>query len=107
MLSLGPTVIAILMNRKKLESLSKENQAVIRQYSGEWLAARIVEGYAPYNKEIVEQLKSDPARAVVFPSQADIDVAAMLLMSSAAEARIKECIFMVASFGTPRDRQRI
>jgi TRAP-type C4-dicarboxylate transport system substrate-binding protein len=85
MLSLGPTVIAILMNRKKLESLSKENQAVIRQYSGEWLAARIVEGYAPYNKEIVEQLKSDPAREVVFPSQADIDVAAIAFKAARME----------------------
>jgi TRAP-type C4-dicarboxylate transport system substrate-binding protein len=85
MLLLGPTVIAILMNRKKLESLSEGNQAVIRQYSGEWLAARIVEGYAPYNREIVEQLKSDPAREVVFPSHADIGVAAIAFKAARME----------------------
>ena len=85
MLSLGPTVITILMNRKKFESLPEASQAVIRRYSGEWLAARIVEGYAPYNKEIVEQLKSDPARKVTFPSQTDIDVAARAFKAARTE----------------------
>ncbi len=85
MLSLGPTVITILMNRKIFESLPEANQDVIRQYSGEWLAARIVEGYVPYNKEIVEQLKSDPARTVCLPSQTDIDVAARAFKAARAE----------------------
>jgi TRAP-type C4-dicarboxylate transport system substrate-binding protein len=76
MLSFGPTVISILMNRKKLDSLPKDNQDVIRRYSGEWLAARIIEGYAPYNSGVLEQLKSDPERKVIFPTQAEIGVAA-------------------------------
>jgi TRAP-type C4-dicarboxylate transport system substrate-binding protein len=74
-LRLGPTAITILMNRKKFESLPKAGQDVIREYSGEWLAARIIEGYALYNNEIVEGLKSDPLRKVIFPGQAEIDVA--------------------------------
>jgi TRAP-type C4-dicarboxylate transport system substrate-binding protein len=85
MLSLGPTVITILMNRRKFEALSEAHQEVILKYSGEWLAARIIEGYAPYNKEIVEQLKSDPARVVIFPSQADNDLAAQAFKATRAE----------------------
>jgi TRAP-type C4-dicarboxylate transport system substrate-binding protein len=85
MLSLGPTVITILMNRKKFESLSEANRDVIRKHSGEWLAARIIEGYAPYNKEIVEQLKSDPARQVIFPSQADTYLAAQAFKAARTE----------------------
>lgn len=74
-LRLGSNATTILMNRKKFESLPKAGQDVIRQYSGEWLATRFIEGYAPYNKEILEQLKSDPSRKVIFPSPAEIDVA--------------------------------
>jgi TRAP-type C4-dicarboxylate transport system substrate-binding protein len=74
-LNLGPSLMTILMSRKKFESLPKAGQDVIREYSGEWLAARFIESYGRYNKEFLEQLKSDPARKVIFPSQAEIDVA--------------------------------
>jgi TRAP-type C4-dicarboxylate transport system substrate-binding protein len=74
-LRLGSSVMTILMNRKKFGSLPKSDQDVIRKYSGEWPAARFIEGSEPYNEEFLEKLKSDPSRKVIFPSQSEIDVA--------------------------------
>jgi TRAP-type C4-dicarboxylate transport system substrate-binding protein len=75
LLRLGPSVRSILMNRKKLESLPKAGQDVIRKYSGEWLVERVVDGYEPSTAAQFEQLKSDPARTVISPTQSEIDEA--------------------------------
>jgi TRAP-type C4-dicarboxylate transport system substrate-binding protein len=75
MLRLGTAPLAILMNRKKFDSLPKTAQDLIRKYSGEWLAARYIEAYDANADPIVKQLKSDPKRTVVFPSQLDLDTA--------------------------------
>jgi TRAP-type transport system periplasmic protein len=74
-LRLGSSVMTILMNRKKFESLPKSDQDVIRKYSGEWPVTRFIEASEPYNEEFLEKLKSDPLRKVIFPSQSEIDVA--------------------------------
>ena len=84
-LRLGSSVMTILMNRKTFESLPKAGQDVIREYSGEWLATRFVEGYEVYNKEFLEQLKSDPSRTVIFPSRPEIDVAEQAFRTVRAE----------------------
>jgi TRAP-type C4-dicarboxylate transport system substrate-binding protein len=75
-LRLGPSVLSILMNRKRFESLPKAGQDVIRKYGGEWLAERFVKGYELYNADLFEQLKSEPLRKVIFPSQSEMDTAA-------------------------------
>jgi TRAP-type C4-dicarboxylate transport system substrate-binding protein len=69
--------LALVMNRKVFEGLPKEAQAIIRKYGGTWAADRFVEGYAAYDNKIMEQLRSDPKRAVVFPSPADAKRAAV------------------------------
>ena len=74
-LLLGPSVRSLLMSRKKFESLPRAGQDVIRKYSGQWLTERAVDGFEAYDAALREQLKSDPMRTVVFPSQSDIDVA--------------------------------
>jgi TRAP-type C4-dicarboxylate transport system substrate-binding protein len=74
-LRIGPTVRSILMNRAKFDSLPKAGQGVIRKYSGAWLTERFLDADERYNAALVEQLKSDPLRTVMFPSQAEIDVA--------------------------------
>jgi TRAP-type C4-dicarboxylate transport system substrate-binding protein len=74
-LNLGAAPLLILMNRKKFDSLPQAGQDVIREYSGEWMAARYIEEYAATNDPILEKLKSDPKRAVTFPSKADLDKA--------------------------------
>lgn len=74
-LSLGAAPLLILMNRKKFDSLPKAGQDVIRQYSGEWIAAHYVDAYDATNNPMMEKLKSDPKRSVTFPSNADLDTA--------------------------------
>lgn len=70
---LGVVPLAILMNRKKFDSLPKAAQDTIRKYSGEWTANRFNEGIGTYNASVVQQLQADPKRKVVTPSQADLD----------------------------------
>ena len=71
MLRVGSAPLAIVMNRKKFESLSKAGQGLIRKYSGEWTAQQYVAIFEKENAEAIEQLKSDPNRTFVVPSQGD------------------------------------
>jgi TRAP-type C4-dicarboxylate transport system substrate-binding protein len=75
MLGLGTAPLAILMNRRKLESLPNTAQDLIRKYSGEWLATRYIEAYDAKANTIMGQLNSDPKRTVTVPSQADLETA--------------------------------
>ena len=59
------------MNREKFEALPKSVQDIIRKYSGAWSAARFIEIYDRSDVQILEQLRADPNRKVVFPSVAD------------------------------------
>ncbi|MSQ70594.1 MAG: TRAP transporter substrate-binding protein [Betaproteobacteria bacterium] len=69
---LGIVPLAILLNRKKFDSLPKAGQDAIRKYSGEWTALRFNEGIGAYNDSLVKQLQDDPKRKVVFPSEAEL-----------------------------------
>ena len=71
MIRLGGVPVALVMNRKKFESLPPQAQAIIRKYSGQWLAERSVTGMDALDKLTLAQLKSDPRRTVVFPSPSD------------------------------------
>jgi TRAP-type C4-dicarboxylate transport system substrate-binding protein len=70
---LGIVPLAILMNKKKFDSLPRAGQDAIRKYSGEWTAARFNKGIGDYNDSLVKQLQADPKRRVVFPSQGELD----------------------------------
>ncbi len=70
---LGVVPLAMLMNRKKFDSLPKSAQDAIRKYSGDWTAAKFNEGVGAYNESVIKQLQADPKRKVVFPPQADLD----------------------------------
>jgi TRAP-type C4-dicarboxylate transport system substrate-binding protein len=63
------------MNRKKFGSLPKAGQDIIRKFGGEWLAAHFIETFDAENKLALEQLKSDPKRTMIFPSQPDLATA--------------------------------
>jgi TRAP-type C4-dicarboxylate transport system substrate-binding protein len=65
--------LALVMNRKKFEDLPKSAQEVIRKYSGTWVAARFIETYEGADLRVMEQLRADPHRKIVFPSRADMD----------------------------------
>ncbi len=70
---LGVVPLAVLMNRKKFDSLPKAGQDAIRKFSGDWTAARFNEGVGAYNDTVVKQLQEDPKRKVVFPPPADLE----------------------------------
>jgi TRAP-type C4-dicarboxylate transport system substrate-binding protein len=84
-LRLGPSVRSLLMSRKTFASLPKAAQDVIRKYSGSWLTDHFVGGDEAYNANLIEQLKADPSRTVIFPSQPDIDVARAAFTTLRAE----------------------
>lgn len=71
MIGLGGAPTALLMNRKKFESLPPAAQAIIRKYSGAWLIDRSTSQLEALDRSIVEKLETDSRRNVVFPSPED------------------------------------
>jgi TRAP-type C4-dicarboxylate transport system substrate-binding protein len=71
MIELGGAPTALVMNRSKFESLPPPAQAIIRKYSGQWLAERSAAGLQTLDAQILDQLKSDPRRKVTDLSAAD------------------------------------
>ncbi len=67
--------LALVMNRKKFDSLPEEAQVLIRKYSGDWMIARYLKGWEALEEQELAKLKSDPRRKVIFPSAEDIDIA--------------------------------
>jgi TRAP-type C4-dicarboxylate transport system substrate-binding protein len=74
-LQLGSVPLLLVMNKAKFDSLPAAAQDVIRKYSGEWLATRHAERVEADNNLTMDQLKPDPKRKVIFPSQPDLDTA--------------------------------
>lgn len=72
MLKLGGAPNVVILNRRKFESLPPKAQAVIRKYSGQWLAERNAADFMALGKEIAARLEADPRRKVVFPSATDV-----------------------------------
>jgi TRAP-type C4-dicarboxylate transport system substrate-binding protein len=72
-LGAGGSPLALVMNRKSFESLPKPAKDIIAKYSGQWTAARFIEGYDQAGRIALEQLQSDPKRFLVFPSSSDLD----------------------------------
>ena len=75
LLHLGAVPTALVMNRKRLESLPEPAQAIIRKYSGVWLSSRAAACFAEKNREMTARLKADSRRKVAEPSPADQAVA--------------------------------
>jgi TRAP-type C4-dicarboxylate transport system substrate-binding protein len=73
LLAIGAAPLAVVMNRTKFDSLPQASQDIIRKFSGEWAADRFIATYDAENKLALEQLRADPGRKVVTPSQADSD----------------------------------
>jgi TRAP-type transport system periplasmic protein len=72
LLPLGAGPLAVLMNRKKFDSLPKPAQDVIAKYSIRWIDGTYVRELGQYNDELIAKFKVDPKRTVTPPSQADI-----------------------------------
>jgi TRAP-type C4-dicarboxylate transport system substrate-binding protein len=71
-LPISPAPLALLMNRKKLDSLPTQAQDIIRKYSGDWAAARFIEARGAVENQVIAQLKSDTRRKVIIPSPSDL-----------------------------------
>jgi TRAP-type C4-dicarboxylate transport system substrate-binding protein len=81
MFSISGAPLALLMNRRKFESLPDEVRRIIVKHSGEWAAAHFVDTYEKSDAEVFAQLKADPQRKVIFPSQEDLDAARAVFKS--------------------------
>jgi TRAP-type C4-dicarboxylate transport system substrate-binding protein len=75
MLGTSGAPLLLVMNRKKFESLPEPAQNLIRKYSGQWAAERFIETYDVAERQIMQQLKSDPDRKVIMPTARELDTA--------------------------------
>lgn len=66
---------ALLMNRKRFESLPADVQAIIRKYSGTWFVDNYIRINDAATALIMKQLETDPRRTVTIPSAADTKAA--------------------------------
>jgi TRAP-type transport system periplasmic protein len=78
-IGLGSVPLAVLMNKKKFETLPASAQDVIRKNAGDALTKVWIESITSYNAANLEKLKANPKNKVVFPSQAELDAAQALL----------------------------
>ncbi len=72
MMHLGGAPTAIVMNAKKFASLPPAVQAIIRKYSGEWLSKIAVTAMDLVDETVLAELKANPKRTVIYPSQPDL-----------------------------------
>lgn len=85
MIGLGGVATALVMNRKKFESLPQQAQSIIRKFSGVWLSSYSAEQEDALDRELLETLEADPRRVVAFPSPADAKVIQSAYASVIAE----------------------
>ena len=85
MIQLGGAPTALVMSRKKFESLPAKAQAIIRKYSGRWLVDRSGSSMEALDKSVLAQLEADARRKVVFPSPSDLARARRVFASVIAE----------------------
>jgi TRAP-type C4-dicarboxylate transport system substrate-binding protein len=72
---LGAVPLAVVMNRKKFESLPQAGQDAIRRHSMEWINKLYIDSMLVYDRDLIARLQSDPKRTVVFPDTADQEAA--------------------------------
>jgi TRAP-type C4-dicarboxylate transport system substrate-binding protein len=72
LIQLGTNPFAILMNRKKFESMPKAAQDVIVKYSPGFINDIYVKNLSAFNASVIEQFRADKKRTVVTPSEADL-----------------------------------
>lgn len=71
MIALGGAPVALVMNRQRFESLSPAAQAIVRKYSGGWVGEQATKRLDELDRKVLETLKADPGRTVIFPSATD------------------------------------
>src|ERR1700694_3116804 len=85
LLSTSGSPLALVMNRKTFETLPNSAKDIISKYSGKWAAERFIESYDHSDELVLEQLKSDPKRSLVFPSSSALSLAQSAFKSVIAD----------------------
>jgi TRAP-type C4-dicarboxylate transport system substrate-binding protein len=85
MIPMGGVPLALVMNRGKFDSLPPAAQAIIRKYSGRWLAERAAANLQTTDMQILEQLRSDPRRKVINPSPTELEGVQRIFASVVAD----------------------
>jgi TRAP-type transport system periplasmic protein len=81
LLPISSNQLALVMNRKKFDSLPQQAQNVIRKYSGEWIVARFTARRQVLDNEELRLLRSNTRRTVTIPSRMDIETAQAVFQS--------------------------
>ena len=81
MLRLGGAPSAVIMNRRSFDALPAQAKAIIRKYSGVWLAERSASGFDALNRHIREELEFKTNRVVANPSKEDAEKAQRVFQS--------------------------
>jgi TRAP-type C4-dicarboxylate transport system substrate-binding protein len=81
MLEISGAPLALVMNRKKFDSLPREAQDIIHKYSGEWPVGPYLQSYEESGRQVIDQLQSNPRRKVIQPSPADRAAAEIVFKS--------------------------
>jgi TRAP-type C4-dicarboxylate transport system substrate-binding protein len=71
LLPTGSAPLALVMNRKVFDGLPEPARQLIRDHSGEWLAARYTEISDDLSLRVLKELRADARRKVVDPSPQD------------------------------------
>jgi TRAP-type C4-dicarboxylate transport system substrate-binding protein len=75
MLNISVVSLALVMNRRKFDSLPVEAQDIIRRHSGEWPLTSFLQSGDAANGEVMEKLAANSHRRVVYPSPTDLGTA--------------------------------
>ena len=75
LLGFGSAPLALLMSRKKFDSLPEPARRLIRKYSGDWTASVWIDGFGAAERSFLAKLKSETDNSVVEPSPADRETA--------------------------------
>jgi TRAP-type transport system periplasmic protein len=75
LLDIGAVPLALVMNRKKFDSLPEQARDIIRKYSGEWPIERYLVTYQEAGTRVMKQILSNPRRTVIYPSSSDLEIA--------------------------------
>ena len=68
---LGVVALAVVMNKKKYDSLPAQAQKAIKDHSFDYINKLYIDSMLVYDKQLVQRLRDDPKRKVVFPSASD------------------------------------
>jgi TRAP-type transport system periplasmic protein len=82
---LGVVPLAILMNKKRYDSLPEAVRADMKRNGGEALGARFTQYVGAYRDELMKRLQDDPSQHVIIPTEAEQDAARAQLAAVSEE----------------------